>query len=90
MAMLIYAAVGRFYCLLLTKILVPFLPELVAYLQHHRAVDSRALVRSFDAAQVKVCPVNEILVLSQTERVGQLVYNDLPLKTCSAHDNKHL
>ena len=60
----------------------------MAYLQHHRAVDAGALVRPLDAAQVKVGPVDEILVLSQTEGVGQLLNDDLPLEPCGAHDNE--
>lgn len=61
--------------------------KLFPYLQHYSAVQSAAFVCPFDAAQVKICPVNKIPVLSQTEGVRQVVHYDLPLKACRTHDN---
>ena len=56
--------------------------EWAPHLQHHRAVESAALVRSLDAPQVEIGPVDEVPILGQTEGLGEFIHHDLPLKTC--------
>lgn len=46
---------------------------MVVYLQHHGAVESAAFVGPFDTVQVKIGPVDEVTVLSQTEGMRQVV-----------------
>lgn len=49
---------------------------------HQCAVQPAALVRTFDATQRPVCPVDEVAVLRQAERVRKVVRDDLPLLAC--------
>lgn len=63
--------------------------KIVAYLQHHGAVESTAFIGPFNTVQVKICPVDEVTVLSQAKGMREVVYYDLPLKACRRHDNTH-
>lgn len=61
--------------------------KLAPYLQHHSAIEPAALVSPFNTAQVKVCPVDKIPVLSQTKGVREVIHYYLPLKACRGNDN---
>ncbi|PWA19926.1 hypothetical protein CCH79_00016577 [Gambusia affinis] len=50
------------------------------YLQDHGAVQPAAFVSPLNAAQVEICPVDEVPILSESKGVRKVIHNNLPLK----------
>lgn len=48
---------------------------------HHRSVQSTAFVRSLNAAQVPVGPVDVVAILGQAKRMRKIIGHYLPLQT---------